>query len=121
MSGYSYGEKVFRDRRPMITNPYNPARQTLQGDWTDAVTIELDGVYVAAGSQAARQGDGVRTEVTQSMSLYSIDGNIDVKIGDRIRRANGDLYIVEVRPAGDVNPFTGWAPGVEIPLVGVIG
>lgn len=124
---YAYGETVHRDRRNLVDDPYNPARQTTP-DWPTADadpanlldTIDLDGVYVAASSESAL-ADPVRAQVLIGMSLYSTDRDIDVKIGDRIRDESGLAYSVQVRPRGDINPFTGWAPGVEIPLSGVSG
>lgn len=127
---YPNGTTVLRDRRRPIADPYNPDRQTIPG-WgevsdDDIDTIPLAGVYVASSSTSAVP-DAMRTQSVDYRSLYSDDGAIDVQIGDRIRiGANvngqgGDGYIVNQRPQGDINPFTGWAPGVEIPLTSTIG
>lgn len=128
---YPYGTTVLRDRRLPVSDPYNPDRQTIPG-WAEVAedgidTIALEGVYVAASSTTAVP-DAMRTQSTDYRSLYSDDGSIDVKIGDRIRvgadletQEGGDGYIVNQRPQGDRNPFTGWEPGVEIPLTSTIG
>lgn len=124
MTGYEHGTTVFRDRRPTKANPANPDRPTV-GAWPAGRSLEgldvleLPGCYIAASSTSAVP-DAIRTQSTDYRSLYTRDRNIDVRIGDRIR--SGDyVYKVDQRPQGDVNPFTGWAPGVEIPLTGVVG
>lgn len=126
---YPHGSDVLRDRREPIADPYNPARTTV-GSWDDfdalpepeegdERTITLEGVYIAASSTSAVP-DAVRTHSSDYQSLYSTDRLVDVQIGDRIRH-EGHAYFVDQRPQGDINPFTGWAPGVEIPLRGEIG
>jgi hypothetical protein len=120
---FAYGEDVFRDRRRPIADPYNPDSTTV-GAWTDDSstfdTITLEGVYIDSTSANALP-DAMRTEQQITKSLYSQDRTVDVKTGDRIRTVDGDTFYVNVRPAKDVNPFTGWAPGIEIPLSGVQG
>lgn len=121
---FAYGEDVLRDRRRPIADPYNPDRTTVPG-WggladADIDTITIEGVYIDSTSANALP-DAMRSEQQITKSLYSQDRTIDVKTGDRIRTADGEAFYVNVRPARDVNPFTGWAPGVEIPLSGVQG
>lgn len=121
---YPFGEAVFRDRRPVKANAYNPSRETV-GAWsdfnsTDETTIQLEGVYVSNSSQTAVP-DAVRLQLIEYLSLYSRDPAVDVQPGDRIRTGSGRELYCATRPLGDVNPFTGWSPGVEIPLTTTVG
>lgn len=111
------GQQVFRDRRKLIPDPYNPD-STTPGDWDDPDTIDLEG-FVASSSSSS-MSDATRNQVLTSKSLYLTDPSADVLVGDRIRWGNSKMY-VEALPSADVNPFTGWQPVVEIPLSGVAG
>lgn len=110
---FPHGQKVHRDRRKQVPDPYNPAK-TVPGPWSDADTIELDGAFVASSSSTAVT-DATRSQVLASKSLYVTDPDVDVKVGDRIRAGSGTYYVNEL-PDADQNPFTGWRPVKEIPL-----
>lgn len=115
---FPYGETVYRDRRPMVPDQYNPDR-TVPGAWSDADTIELEDAFIASSSSAAAQ-DATRSQVLQSKSLYLTDPTADVATGDRIRAGSAAFYVNEI-PEADVNPFTGWQPAKEIPLDRTLG
>ncbi len=110
---FPFGETVYRDRRKLIPDPYNPA-EMIYGPWADPDTIELPGSFVASSSSSSLS-NATRTQILTSKSLYLSDPSADVRAGDRIRAAES-TYQVNVRPSADVNPFTGWQPAVEIPL-----
>lgn len=117
---FPFGQTVFRDRRALIPDPYNPSKQVPGGDWGSS--IQLAGAFVASSSSSS-QRDATRAQILTSKSLYLGDTTADVVAGDRIRvggtigdLASGTAYLVEARPEADVNPFTGWQPVVEIPL-----
>ncbi len=120
---FPFGQTVWRDRKPLITDPLNPARQ-IRGAFDGSLTVVLEGAFVASPStQIPPTPDATRSQLITRKSLYLSDPNADVIKGDRIRvggtkadMTSGDQYFVDERPAADVNPFTGWQPGVEIPL-----
>lgn len=114
---FEFGQDVMRDRRKLITDPYDPSHQ-IQGGWDDPDTITLPGAFVASSSSAAVP-DAARTEIVTYKSLYC-DPALDVVDGDRIR-SGADTYQVPEVPSADTNPFTGWQPVREIPLKGVKG
>lgn len=111
---FPFGESPQRDRRQPKPNPYNPARP-IPGSWDDELdTIPLPGAFVASSTSQAVP-DATREELRTSKSLYLTDTTADLKAGDRIRRG-AETYYVRERPEGDMNPWTGWKPVVEIPL-----
>jgi hypothetical protein len=110
---------VTRLRRPQIPSPANPAR-TVPGEWADAVSITLAGAYVGDGSSSSAP-DPTRSQIVTSKSLYLTDVTVDVMPGDRIVTAAGNEYDVRVKPDAVRNPFTGWCPVLEVPLVNVEG
>jgi hypothetical protein len=120
---FPFGQTVFRDRKPLITDPYNPSRQ-IRGPFDVSLTISLPGAFVASPSnQIPPLPDATRSQLLTRKSLYLTNPDADVIKGDRIRvggthsdMESGDPYFVDERPAADVNPFTGWQPAVEIPL-----
>jgi len=115
---FRHGQTVYRDRRRLIEDPYNPD-STTEGDWDPALTVELKNSFVASSSSASL-ANATRVQILTSKSLYLSDPTADVRARDRIRSGT-DEYIVEARPAADINPFTGWQPAVEIPLTLVEG
>lgn len=113
---FSHGETVYRDRRPQVSDPYNPAR-TVPGSWDDADTITLTKCFVASSS-SSNPGNATRNQILTAKSLYCAP-SADVQPGDRIRTASGVWYVNEL-PSADVNPFTGWQPAREVPLDGTL-
>lgn len=110
---FPHGQTVERDRRKPIPDPYNPDG-VVPDSWDDVDTIALPGGFVSSSSSFALQ-NATRSQILTAKSLFLTDTTADVAAGDRIRAGGVDYYIHE-KPAGDVNPFTGWAPYVEIPL-----
>lgn len=116
---FPFGETVYRDRPPQVTDPYNPDRTRAGSfDDDDAETITLQRAFVASSSSSA-VSDATRGQVLSTKSLYC-RADADVKIGDRIRTAAGVWYVNEL-PAADTNPFTGRQPVREVPLDGALG
>jgi hypothetical protein len=114
---FGAGVSVQRLRRPRVTDPVNPARQSL-GSWDDATPLTIAAAYVAAVSSNAA-GDAARSQVISTKSLYC-DPTADVVVGDRIVSGT-HTYEVTAVPEADINPFTGWRPPQEIPLQEVLG
>lgn len=122
---FGNGVTVFRDRRPQVADPYNPAR-TEPGDWADATSVAIENAYVGPASSVA-VADPTRNQVQEQLSLYCSPTD-DVRRGDRIREggtlddlSSGTAYLVEELPDAPRNPFTGWQPVLEVPLERVIG
>lgn len=110
----SFGETVVRERRMPVIDPYDPDA-LVPGSWGDPLdTLSLEQAFIASSSSVA-PADATRRQVLTEKSLYCTDANVDVQVGDRVRRGN-ETYYVNARPAADTNPFTGWQPIVEIPL-----
>lgn len=129
---FPFGELVVRERRQLVTDPYDPDTQ-VPGSWGDPLDYLViggpdvpDPAFVASSSSTAPV-DATRSQLLTEKSLYLTDPHADVQPGDRIRRgglldedagtwSGGDVLYVNVRPAADTNPWTGWQPVVEIPL-----
>lgn len=111
---YAFGQTVTRERRRPIQDPYDPAA-TIPGSWDGPLDVlPLEGCYVDFGASSS-VNDATRSPVSTTTTLFCPDSSVDVKAGDRIR-VGADVWYVNERPAGYVNPFTGWAPPLEIPL-----
>lgn len=111
---YSHGEPVTRERRKPVTDPYDPA-STVPGTWEDPLDVlPLEKCYVDFGSSSSSP-DATREPVSTTTTLFCPDPDVDVKVGDRIRRGADEWYVNE-RPGDYTNPFTGWRPPLEIPL-----
>ncbi|ALX66833.1 hypothetical protein [Microbacterium sp. XT11] len=123
---FPFGEQVVRERRQPVIDPYDPGAQ-VPGSWGDPLDyLVLEQAFVASSSSTAPV-DATRHQILTDKSLYLTDPDADVRPGDRIRRggvldeqtgvwSGGEVLYVNVRPAADTNPFTGWQPVVEIPL-----
>ena len=122
---FPFGEPVVRERRQLVIDPYDPGT-SVPGSWEATLTyLELDGAFIASSSSTAPL-DATRSQILTDKSLYCTEPSVDVLAGDRVRRGGskgedgvwrgGEVLYVNVRPAADTNPFTGWQPVVEIPL-----
>lgn len=83
-----------------------------------------DSVFAPAGSTERVQGqDLVTSNPTVYLGLVDTDGNpVTPKATDKVRRANGDLYDIDGKPAiYPPNPFTGTQVGAVLRLKDVTG
>lgn len=114
--GFAFGETVIRERRPRVPNPYNPD-EMVAGDWTDELDkLEIEDASIDSRSSIA-PASPTRSQVLTTQTLYvDSQDDVDVKVGDRIRVSDDEVYYVNVRPVRGKNPFTGWRPPVEIQL-----
>lgn len=108
------GETVVRERRLPVPDPYDPGA-TVPGSWEDPLaTLSIENAFIGSSSSVAPV-DATRSQVLTEKSLYCTNPDVDVQVGDRIRRGT-EIFYVNARPAADTNPFTSWQPVVEIPL-----
>jgi hypothetical protein len=111
---------VIRQRRRQVPSPSNPDR-TVPADWSDEPgELPLEGAYIGDASSSAPP-DPTRSQSVTTKSLYLTDATADVLRGDRVVSAAGNKYDVRVKPDAVRNPFTGWCPVLEVPLVNVEG
>ena len=110
---FDYGQTVVRERAKPILDPYS--QEQIGEDWANPDKLTLDDAFVSSSTSTANTGE-IREQVVTSKSLYLEEPDADVQLGDRIRTP-GHLYVIEVLPEADVNPFTGWQPVREVPLV----
>lgn len=115
---FPQGQTVFRDRRTLVTDPYNPAVQ-VPGSWDDVDTITIFDAYLSSNGSSPIPGP-TRQQVLTSRTLYCGPGH-DVLVGDRIRTEAGEIFDVQALPSADRNPWTGWQPVKEVTLVEVSG
>lgn len=116
---FTHGQSVTRLRAQPTTDPYSQgARTSRDEDWSNPDRVLIEGAWVASSSSVSRT-DATRRQVITDKSLYC-QSDADVRAGDRI--VDGpDTYTVDARPSADQNPFTGWQPVMECPLVLVEG
>lgn len=113
---FPFGQTLYRLRGKLMEDPY--AEEQVPADWSDPDVLEIPGAFIAQTS-TSMLGDATREQALESKSLYC-DGALDIQKGDRIRNGPDDapIYtIAGIPPEADVNPFTGWSPPREIPLI----
>lgn len=96
----------------------SPSGQDLDGNdaWTETQTTTA-AVFAPGGSaEITTGGDMVNTQPT----LYGVDQALPVKSTDRFI-VDGISFEVDGDPQAYLNPFTGWAPGLVVPLRRVTG
>lgn len=110
---FPFGDQVVRERRKPVVDPYDPEHM-VPGSWDgDLDTLPLHGAFVNMSSNSGTTTE-TRVQALTSKSLFCAP-DADVQVGDRVQ-AQGLIWYVNARPVGDVNPWTGWQPIVEIPL-----
>jgi hypothetical protein len=115
---FPQGQTVYRDRRKLVPDPYNPDRLT-PGPWDEVDTISIFDAFLASNGSSAIP-DPTRSQVLTSRTLFCGPGH-DVVVGDRIRTEAGEIFDVQALPASDRNPWTGWQPVKVVNLVEVSG
>lgn len=112
---FAYGETVVRLRRLTWADPYSgevgPRPWDDEDHEPDALPIEHCAFDPGGSTEVATDG---RTVVTSTPKVYGPIG-ADVKSGDRVV-ARGVTYDVDGNPAEWRSPFTGWEPGIVVPL-----
>lgn len=104
---FTYGETITVMPGPPGTDSYGdplPITRT-GGDITGCAVAPR---YSTEPTERGRQG------VIVGLSIYAPTGS-DILFTDLIE-VRGQVYMVEGDPGDWVNPFTGWAPGMEIAL-----
>ncbi|RRD61633.1 hypothetical protein [Leucobacter sp. OH1287] len=117
-----FNSSVYRWRRPLLPDPYNPDRKR-RGSWHDAEIDEIPGAFIGSGSMVDARSPERLQSITEK-SLFLDNPAADVVKGDGISVAPGGRlpdFEVRVAPVADVNPFTGWQPVREMPLDEVTG
>lgn len=124
MAGMEFpgGQTVFRDRRALDDNRYNPGADKRIGDWAPELSIVLPNAFIDRSSGIAPV-DATRSQILTSQSLYLGDTTRDVIPKDRIRVGgtiddldSGRIVgYVDVHPDAPVNPWGGLSV-LEIPL-----
>lgn len=108
---FPYGETVTRQRGVPTLDPYSGEVTGI--DWTtpDELAIEKCGFNPGQSSEPVQDA---RNAVITQPEVYAPTGS-DVLAGDRLV-VRGKTYAVDGDPADWRSPFTGWAPGLVIPL-----
>lgn len=112
-----FGRSLKRLRAPLVEDPYNPARTV--SDW-DGEVDELAFNGFISTSSSVMSPDGAREQAVTAVTLTVADPTVDIRRGDRIKDG-GNVYMVDVIPSVDANPFTGWQPTLEVGLQEVEG
>lgn len=113
---FAHGETVTRQRGAATTDPYSDEATSI--DWSTPDELEIPGCGFNPG-QSSEPVQDARNAVITKPEVYAPPGS-DVLAGDRLV-VRGKTYEVDGDPADWRNPFTGWAPGLVIPLKVVEG
>jgi len=113
--------KLFR--RSAVVDPYTRGRPaTVPGSWESAATSVLEGAWVDEVSVSPIGGDDRVGSLTSA--TLRVEAGADVRKGDGISRDPMALepeFVIELVPFTPRNPFTGYAPLLEVPLRGARG
>lgn len=112
-----FGRPLTRLRAEGEFDPYNPLHMV--PNW-DGEVDELAFNGFISTSSSVMSPDGAREQVATDATLTVADPNVDIRRGDRIKDG-GRVYVVDVVPSVDANPFTGWQPTLEVGLLEVEG
>lgn len=113
---FTHGETITRLRATAEVDPYSD--EPADTDWDSPDQLPIPGCGFNPGRSSEPLQDARNAVVTQP-EVYAPTGS-DVLAGDRLV-VRGVTYDVDGDPASWVSPFTGWAPGVVIPLKVVSG
>lgn len=110
---FAYGQTVTIVREsPGGTDPY--------GDPIPGTTSRIDvpgcGVDARTSSEPTERG---RAGVIVGLMLFAPAGTVILST-DQVE-VGGELFAVDGIASAPVNPFTGWAPGVEVALRKAVG
>jgi hypothetical protein len=113
---FPHGETVTRLRGAPVLDPYSGEQTDV--DWDDLDELEISGCGFNPG-QSSEPVQDARTAVIARPEVYAPAGS-DVHAGDRLT-VRGVTFEVDGNPADWRSPFTGWSPGLVIPLKNVEG
>ena len=117
---FEHGTIVYRLRAALTDTGYGGKK--VRADWNNPDELEIPGAYIGPASTTVALAAG-REQASESVSLFC-EGEWDVQQGDRIRNGpdGAALYTIEgIPPEAATNPFTGWQPPREIPLIRYLG
>jgi hypothetical protein len=108
---FPHGEAVTRLRGAAVTDPYSGEATGI--DWATPDELDIPGCGFNPGESSEPLRDARNAVLTQP-AVYAPFGS-DVLAGDRLV-VRGGTYDVDGTPADWRSPFTGWEPGMVIPL-----
>lgn len=108
---FPYGETVTRLRATAVTDPYSG--EATGEDWTTPSTLTIDDCAFNPGV-SSEPVQNARNAVLTRPEVYAPAGS-DILSGDRLV-VRGDTFEVQGRPQDWRSPFTGWEPGLVVPL-----
>ena len=107
---FAYGETVTRQRAGVTVDPYS---QEVTADWSNPTSFDIAGCGFDPGGSGEAL-DLARNVVTTQPKVYAPAGS-DIVASDRLV-VRGVVYEVDGDVAVWRSPFTGWEPGVVVPL-----
>jgi hypothetical protein len=112
---FPHGETATRQRGTAILDPYSGEATGI--DWSTPDELDILGGFNPG--QSSEPVQDARNSVTTTPEFYAPFGS-DVLAGDRLV-VRGKTYDVDGDPADWCSPFTGWEPGMVIPLTRTAG
>lgn len=107
---FPYGETVTRQRATQVSDPYSGETGP---SWSNPSEVDIEGcAFDPGGSSEAL--DLARNVITTQPTVYAPVG-ADITAADRLV-VRGVTYEVDGDVAVWRNPFTGWEPGLVVPL-----
>jgi hypothetical protein len=108
---FPVGETVTRLRATATTDPYSDEPDDLS--WTSPSSLVIPGCGFDPGG-STETNDARRDAVTTQPTVYA-PPDADIGPADRLS-VRGVTYEVDGRPGLWRSPFTGWEPGLVVPL-----
>jgi hypothetical protein len=113
---FPFGETVVRQRATSVTDPYSG--EATGASWDAPSTLTIPGCGFNPG-QSSEPVQDARNAVITRPEVYAPSG-ADILAGDRLV-VRGETFDVDGDPADWRSPFTGWRPGLVVPLKRVEG
>lgn len=108
---FAHGETVTRQRGTAVTDPYSDEPTGIS--WDNPTTLAIEGCAFNPGGSTEPVAEGRQAVITKP-EVYAPAG-ADIRAHDRLV-VRGKTYEVDGEPALWKSPFTGWQPGVVVPL-----
>lgn len=87
------------------------------GDWTITASYQLSGCAISLASKTrAWETQTFEQDTVRGMSILFAPAGSDIRSDDTIEEPDGTLWHVWGMPTDFASPFTGWQPGMQVPL-----
>lgn len=87
------------------------------GDWTVTSSYRLDGCAISLASKTrAYATETFEQDTIMGITMLFAPSGSDIRVDDLVTLDDGTIWHVWGLPTQFQSPFTGWTPGMQVPL-----